>query len=250
MSLVHVSNGNARDAATLAALRADSVWSDVEALTAKLGFHCWTYSAAPTCYSPFNAVSVAPVRVTTYPREHVAGCVDHDLYRSLPGVSYSVRHSGPASFKAVRHSTPITPKLRTLLDLNRKYQVTRGVIVPLRDYFGAVGMLALAFDGTDGQLEKVWRDQGKCVAQDAIAINAEIQRRHSHCFTHDLLPHLTERQREIIRLLARGLTTAELAESLQISVDTINKHIAVVKCRLIARTTAQATALAAQWGLL
>jgi DNA-binding CsgD family transcriptional regulator len=250
MSLVHVSNGNARDVEMLAPLRVDSVWSDLEALTAKLGFHCWTYSAVPTCYSPLKSAFMAPVRVTTYPREHVAGCVDHDLYRSLPGVSYSVRHFGPAFFKAVRYSTPITPKLRTLLDLNRKFQVTRGVVVPLRDYFGTVGMVALAFDGTDRQLESMWRDQGKFIAQQAITINAEIQRRHAHCFTRDLLPHLTDRQREIIRLSARGLNTAQLAESLQLSVDTINKHIAAVKHRLRARTTAQTTALAAQWGLL
>jgi DNA-binding NarL/FixJ family response regulator len=111
-------------------------------------------------------------------------------------------------------------------------------------------MLAISFDGNDGQLDELWCKEGSFVAERARRLNDLILRRHSRCFMRDLLPDLTERQREIIRLLSCGLNTSELAESLQVSIDTINKHTATIKRRLGTRTTAQTTALAAQWGLL
>jgi DNA-binding CsgD family transcriptional regulator len=245
-NLLFVRDEAREDDLTFESLRTDSVWLELDTFTAKLGFHCWAYTAAPICYSS----SRTPVRVTTYPRNHVASCVEHNLYSSSPALSFSLRHRGPAFFEAVRKEAPPTRRLRSVLDLNRQFGVTRGIVIPLKDFYGAVGMLAISFDGNDRQLDELWCREGSFVTEKARRLNDLILRRHSRCFMRDLLPDLTERQREIIRLLSCGLNTAELAESLQVSIDTINKHTATIKRRLGTRTTAQTTALATQWGLL
>ncbi|WP_413760189.1 ATP-binding protein [Streptomyces sp. MMBL 11-3] len=61
---------------------------------------------------------------------------------------------------------------------------------------------------------------------------------------------LTERQLQVVRLLARGLTNPEIAERLVVSVRTVDNHVAAVLDKLGARTRHQATARARELGIL
>jgi len=51
---------------------------------------------------------------------------------------------------------------------------------------------------------------------------------------------LTHRQKQIIRGWANGLTDAQIASHLDISIHTVNRHIRTVFIRLNARTRVQA----------
>ena len=62
--------------------------------------------------------------------------------------------------------------------------------------------------------------------------------------------HLSEREREILRLVASGFTSGEIAKRLLISAQTVNTHIKNVYRKLQVRTRAQAVTLASQYGLL
>ena len=137
-----------------------------------------------------------------------------------------------------------------MLELNKEFGVTRGVVVPVTEYFGTAAMFALAFGGTDAQLHAVMSAHGEHITRQLIQLNDELLNRHARTFTRDFLPELTSRQKEVIRLLACGFSTSQLTDSLQVSVNTVNKHVATIKRRLGARTTAQATALAVRWGLI
>ncbi len=61
---------------------------------------------------------------------------------------------------------------------------------------------------------------------------------------------LTPRQTEVLRLVARGMSDAEIASALCISTHTVHRHVANILLRLNAPTRAAAAAQAATSGLL
>jgi DNA-binding NarL/FixJ family response regulator len=66
-------------------------------------------------------------------------------------------------------------------------------------------------------------------------------------------PHragLTEREREVLRLVADGLPTKQIARSLSISERTVKFHVSSILRKLDADNRAQAVAVASQRGLL
>jgi DNA-binding NarL/FixJ family response regulator len=61
---------------------------------------------------------------------------------------------------------------------------------------------------------------------------------------------LTGRQAEILTLLAGGLSNAEIAASLVLSVRTVDHHVAAILRKLGVRSRAEARAEAARLGLV
>ncbi|HKT45784.1 MAG TPA: response regulator transcription factor [Gaiellaceae bacterium] len=63
-------------------------------------------------------------------------------------------------------------------------------------------------------------------------------------------PKLTERERDVLRLLADGYRTEEIGRRLFISEHTVRAHVAKATTRLGARTRTQAVAIALRSGLI
>jgi DNA-binding NarL/FixJ family response regulator len=63
-------------------------------------------------------------------------------------------------------------------------------------------------------------------------------------------PGLTDREREIAVLVARGMANREIAEQLVLSVRTVETHVGRVLTKLGLRTRGQLTAWAHQEGLM
>ncbi|WP_436533324.1 AAA family ATPase [Actinoplanes sp. HUAS TT8] len=61
---------------------------------------------------------------------------------------------------------------------------------------------------------------------------------------------LTERQMEVLRMVAGGLTNADIAERLTLSVRTVDHHVAAVLDKLAVDTRRQATAVAHRLGIV
>jgi len=68
--------------------------------------------------------------------------------------------------------------------------------------------------------------------------------------TRDNPAGLTERQTEVVRLLADGLSNAEIAARLVLSVRTVDSHVAAVLDKLNARTRREAADRAVALGLV
>ncbi len=64
------------------------------------------------------------------------------------------------------------------------------------------------------------------------------------------LAELTEREREVLSLVARGLSNVELAESLHVSVPTAKTHVSRVLAKLGARDRTQLVIIAYESGLV
>ena len=64
------------------------------------------------------------------------------------------------------------------------------------------------------------------------------------CDAADREMSLSNRQKEVLALVALGATDSEIAQQLCLSVDTISWHVKEIRCRLDARSRAHAVALA------
>ena len=64
------------------------------------------------------------------------------------------------------------------------------------------------------------------------------------------LAELTEREREVLALVARGLSNAELAETLRVSLPTAKTHVSRILTKLRARDRTQLVILAYESGIV
>ena len=66
----------------------------------------------------------------------------------------------------------------------------------------------------------------------------------------DNIPHLSERQMQVLALVAEGATDNEIAIRLGLSAKTISYYVKEIRARLDARSRAHAVALAMRQGIL
>jgi DNA-binding NarL/FixJ family response regulator len=177
----------------------------------------------------------------------------------LERMGYETRQAqnGREALEAARQVQPALVLLEVNLAEVSGYEVCR----ELRDRFGAdVAIIFLTGDRT----EPYDRVAGLLLGADDYIVKpfdeGELLARVRSALRHSAVPSngseadaaseaLTSREREVLKLLARGLTQAQIAEELFISPKTVGGHIQRVLEKLGVHSRAQAVALAHEQGL-
>ncbi|WP_067544609.1 response regulator [Nocardia crassostreae] len=128
------------------------------------------------------------------------------------------------------------------------------------DYvYEALGIGASGFMLKDAPAEELVRAVRVVAAGDALLaptvtrrLIADVTRRRSNTrrAPAPALAALTPREREVLELVARGMSNAEIAESLFVAEQTVNTHVSKVFAKLNLRDRAQAVVLAYESGLV
>jgi PAS domain S-box-containing protein len=128
-----------------------------------------------------------------------------------------------AQFRRAVESGEPTDFETVFIDASGHLRGVRAQQMPLRSGDEIVGVLILAFD---------------------------VPRPLSAPIRPEPEPQLTPRQREILDMIASGLSTSEIAEELTLSTETVRNHVRSVLGALDAHTRLQAIATARRLGLL
>ncbi|WP_405491360.1 response regulator [Nocardia sp. NBC_00511] len=126
------------------------------------------------------------------------------------------------------------------------------------DYvYEALGLGASGFLLKDAPAEELVRAVRVVAAGDALLaptvtrrLIADVTRRRARRAPAPQLSVLTPREREVLELVARGMSNAEIAESLFVAEQTVKTHVSKVFTKLNLRDRAQAVVLAYESGLV
>ncbi|GHO68828.1 hypothetical protein KSC_077200 [Ktedonobacter sp. SOSP1-52] len=100
-------------------------------------------------------------------------------------------------------------------------------------------------------LDRVGAVLRECVEDLRHTITTELPMQlEQQSFIFTLRLELTEREREVLRLMSEGLTNRAIASHLLISIETVKTHIHHIMQKLQARDRTQAVALAIKYGLI
>ena len=67
---------------------------------------------------------------------------------------------------------------------------------------------------------------------------------------HTVVKILSDRELQVLRLIEKGLMSKQIAETLSISINTVNRHRQEIRCKLNARSAIEACRVAKDLGLL
>ena len=160
--------------------------------------------------------------------------------------------------EAVQISLNINPQV-LVLDLAWYGDGTAGISAIRKIKQEKPQIKILAMTNYPGMIESA-RAAGADVAltKDSLTDRATLEARIKDAYTSVGFPNataepkvaLTERELEIMRLIAKGMTSTSMANELNISVATVKKHISNILMKLRVKNSAESVTVAYEMGIL
>jgi DNA-binding NarL/FixJ family response regulator len=188
------------------------------------------------------------------------------LARYLEGVGFSILGTAPDGVRALEAVTALSPRVCIAdvrmpkldgLELCRELaKVSTETAVLLYSGVSDQGLVSEALDAgargfalKDAPLEDLGRAIDT-VASGGLYIDPVLAAALATSRRSDVRKALSEREREVLRMLAEGGSYAEIGSTLHLSPDTIRAHAQRAMAKLGARTRTQAVAVALRDGLV
>ncbi|UFM64995.1 LuxR family transcriptional regulator [Paracoccus sp. MA] len=230
----------------LAARSVQAVWQHyVERLT-DLGFPNVAYRAVRILEASCDRMRDDSLVLSSYSPHLWHELVSLDLVESLPMHLWLVGNQGSESWDWMhqrRLAGRLTPCEERALDLFARYGHVAGYAIGLGDRVERI-RAGIILGGPIGmrqdKLDELWSQHGRMIE----AVSGLMHLRLSSLPYAEPDCVLTLRQREVLECISVGRTTQEIAELLDVTPATVEKHLRLARKALGARTTAQAILLA------
>lgn len=231
----------------LAAGSVERLWQYYQARMTEWGFPHAAYYGVRLLYTGDEPLADDSIFLSSYPSRLLYELMSLDLFNSVPMYRWIIRHKGSKSWdwvEAQRQAGRLTGNELRALDLFARYGYVAGFAISLIDEAHRV-RAGVIFSGEVGmrqeKLNELWQ-------QHHDEIEALTGLVHLRLASLPYVPPgeiLTARQREALEYISVGRTTQEIAEILDVTLSTVEKHLRLARKALGARTTAQAVLLAA-----
>ncbi|MEP4195937.1 MAG: autoinducer binding domain-containing protein [Aliishimia sp.] len=185
------------------------------------------------------------------PQEYVDLYLGEELFLHSPSYAWAAQHSGFASWQQAlsQFSGEPRPEHLRILQLNAQFGVFAGYVGSLDDLVrGMHGVIGVSPIGSLNQADTdlLWADVGR----DVEMLSNLLQLRIASLPMAGQRRPLTSRQRESLNWCAQGKTMQDIADIMDLSAATIEKHLRMAREALDATTTAHAVQKATSLNLL
>jgi non-specific serine/threonine protein kinase len=154
----------------------------------------------------------------------------------------AARLFGASQTLAKRVQAPFPPSARSLQER---------MAFPARTALGKEQFLSHYHDGQTSSLEQILAEAKAVLETSSTSLIADSPASHSSpSIPSHALATLSQRERETLALVARGLTDAQVAQDLRLSPHTISKHLQSIYAKLHINSRSAATRIALHEGLL
>ncbi len=228
------------------------VWQIYGDALSKLGFDKLLYGGTrlPTEDGRMGDIRDALI-LQRGPQGYVDIYLGEELYLHSPTYNWAAKHTGFASWpEAMKdYEGPPRPEHLRILQLNAKFGIRAGYVGSLNDVVrGMHGVIGISpADGLDQDgCDALWAKVGKQIERLSNLLHLRIA---SLPMPGQRRP-LTSRQREALHWFAHGKTMQDIADIMELSPATIEKHLRMAREALDATTTAHAVQKATSMNLL
>lgn len=234
----------------ISAQDADLVWTIFADAVSELGFDNMIYGGTRLPHGDrFGDIRDALI-LHRGPQAYADIYLGEELYLHSPTYDWAARNSGFASWpEAMRHyAGPARPEHMRILQLNAQFGVRGGYVGSLNDVVrGMHGVIGISPGGLDQpETDDLWAEVGRQVETLSNLLHLRIA---SLPMPGQRRP-LTSRQREALHWFAQGKTMQDIADIMELSAATVEKHLRMARESLDAVTTAHAVQKATSMNLL
>lgn len=233
-------------ATILAARSVESVWQFYVARMTEWGFPHAAYHGVRLLRATNEQVADDSLFLSSYAPRLLHDLLAQNLFDSVPMYRWMTHHKGSESWdwlQARRLAGRLTDGELRAIDLFTRYGHVSGYAISLADSVHRVRagvIMSGAVGQRQDQLDAHWQaHQAQIEALTGLV--------HLRLASLPYAPPgevLTARQREVLECISIGRTTQEIAELLDVTPSTVEKHLRLARKALGARTTAQAVLLA------
>lgn len=172
--------------------------------------------------------------------------IGEGLYLDAPMVRWAAENDGVCSWSLIgrlSEAGQLSEAERRVIAFNRQCNVFAGYSISFRELsvqaWGGIGLAARA-GLSQAEVNEIWASEGR----DIVVLNKVAHLRITSLPYPAAQGPLTQRQREVLRWVAEGKTTQDIAILMGLSLATVEKHLRLARAALDVDSTAQAVAKA------